>query len=270
MNYIIAGAFSKFNDLSLYILRHKPHKRYGITVYDGIMSCSWNGGRINRDIEYKDSQIEFYYNRGIGIALTFSNPEIDLDDVIGNNLLDKFHRDGNRIILINEELRNYIRKYYPRYELTYSITGMGNINIPMRNDDLKFYRDLELKYDLIVPRMEHVFDSKFEELDQSKYEILLNDTCIWNCPYYKEHFELIAKQNTIAHKPWEELGHDECFKIEECWLPKFDPSIESQYDGMDISKSKIEELKLRGIEHFKISGRELVSEEFIIELNTFL
>ena len=87
--YIVAGAFSKFKELSLFIMKNNIKN---IVVYDGINNCSWNGGRINRDIYWKQSYIDFYYNRNISIALTFTNHNIDLNDSIGNNLLNKFHK----------------------------------------------------------------------------------------------------------------------------------------------------------------------------------
>jgi len=256
---MVAGAFSRFEELAIFLLKNKYS--YNISVYDGINNCSWNGGRINRDIYWKQSQIDFYYSKNINIALTFSNPIINLEDTIGNELLQKFHKKGNKIILVNDSLRKYIRNKYPKYELIYSITGTGSLNIPMCIEDYNFYKSLETKYDFIVPRMEHIFDSKFLKLDQSKYEIMLNDTCIWNCPYYKQHFEKIAEQNTNYTKDME---------IEECWLKGFNPDIESTYKEMDISYSKRKELINRGIQNFKITGRELNSTEYIKELEEYL
>jgi len=269
MNYIVAGAFSKFKEISLFMLKTSFYKRNNVTVYDGINNCPWNGGRINRDIHWKQSQIDFYYKRDISIALTFSNPYIDLTDEVGNALLEKFHKEGNRIILINDDLRQYIRKNYPLYKLTYSITGM-DLEVPLTNKGLDFYRDLETKYDLIVPKMEHIFDEHFD-VDTPKYEVMLNDSCVHNCPLYKEHFEAIAKQNTLAEKPWEELGHDLCHKVEECWLPQFDPSIDKHgIDGMDLTIEQVKALIKRGFNHFKISGRELPQDEFFGELEMYL
>jgi len=268
MNYMIAGAFSKFKELSLFLLKNNPQLNNNITVYDGINNCSWNGGRINRDIYYKDHMINFYYNRNINIALTFSNFEIDLNDIVGNQLLNKFHKDGNYIILINDDLRQYIRKNFPKYKLIYSITGLGELNIPMTNDDLKIYQKLEQVYDLIVPRMEHIFDKLFLTLNQSKYEIMLNDTCVWNCKYYKEHFEAIAKENTLYNQPWKNR-FQECYNIEECWIKNFDSTITSSYDEMDISVIKHKELIDRGISNFKIMGRELNNNDYISELSKY-
>ena len=279
IRFNIAGAFAKASQLIMFFFKHKDIlNRFNITVYDGTNSCQWNGGRINRDITYTDETIDFYYRHNISIALAFTNPVIDLNDEIGNHLLEKFHRDGNYIISVNEQLRQYIKTNFPEYKHTRSITAFGNINVPMKDEDVNTYRELEDKYDFIVPRSEHVFDERFKELSVSKYEIMLNDTCMYNCPHYGEHFKKIAEQNTLFKKPWIEGGHDEMFKIEECWLPHFDPGVGhvptikkyGENYGMDLTTRQINRLRKQGIYNFKITGREMVYEDFEVELNAYL
>ena len=277
MNLMIGGASAHYKHLSLFFVKNKQKiKNIKITVYDGISNCSWNGGRINRDLELTDIQIKTYYSMNINIALTFSNPEIDLKDAVGNKLLKKFHKEGNSIILINDELRKYIREKYPKYNLIFSVTGTGIMNVPMNDSDVGIYKSLESKYDLIVPRMEHIFEPFFLSLNQNKYEIMLNDTCIYNCPYYKEHFEQIANQNKIL-SPWK-VNPQRSFEIEECWIKGFNPDIgdikamEKFGDsyGMDIKKPQMLKLFKRGISNFKIIGRENPPEELLNELNTYI
>ena len=288
MRFNIAGAFSKSKELRLYFFNNKNIiKNFDITVYDGINNCSWNGGRINRDICYDDKVINFYYRNNISIALTFTNPVIDLTDKTGNELLKKFHKKGNVIITANETLLNYIKEKYPLYKHTRSITSFGKINVPMTDDDFNLYKQLEKQYDYIVPRCEHIFDKRFIDLDQNKYEIMLNDTCIYNCPYYGIHFEEIAKQNILYKNPWVDAGKKKMYEVEECWLSErstykkpegFDPDIgqkkviEKLGDsyGMDLKISQIKQLMKQGVNNFKITGREMTFEDFSSELNIYL
>lgn len=256
----MAGAFSRTVPLMKFLTKYKPDA--DIVVYDGINKCDWNGGRINRDVFYSDAIINYYYNRGIGIALTMSNHNIDLSDPVGNHLLEKFHRKGNCIILVNDDLRQYIRDNYPDYQLIYSITGMGRLNIPLQDSDIQRYRELEQQYDWIVPRFEHVFDPRASELDRSKWEVMLNDTCIWKCKYFDEHFKAIADENT-ARRPYSK-------KIEECWLPKFDPNVESKYNCMDIDAQHVQQLRDAGVHSFKVTGREMQDDEYYQELVHFI
>lgn len=284
----IAGAFAKKNELKMFIFKNKHIlNNLDVTVYDGINNCSWNGGRINRDIYYDDDTIDFYYRNNISIALTFTNPIVHTDDKIGNELLSKFHINGNVIISVNDDLREYIKENYPLYKHTRSITSFGKISVPMSNDDIMLYKNLEPHYDYIVPRCEHIFDKRFGTLTQSKYEVMLNDTCVYNCPFYGEHFEAIAEQNRLYHKPWKEAGHDSMYKIEECWLSDrsdykktdtFDPDVGQQNVidklgdnyGMDLKSAQIKLLMDRGIHNFKITGREMSELDFIEELKLYI
>jgi hypothetical protein len=261
MRYLLAGAFSKGVPLIRFLGQNKVDNAK-IVVYDGINHCHWNGGRINRDVRYNDAMINYYYGKGVSIALTFSNHNIDLTDEVGNHLLEKFHKEGNALIIVNDSLRAYVREKFPKYDLIYSITGMGHLNIPLQDEDIAFYKDLESKYDWIVPRFEHIFDTRANELDATKWEVMLNDTCVYGCKHYDEHFKAIADENT--------KGNPYSAAIEECWLPKFDPDKDSKYECMDIKPDAMAKLKAMGVQSFKITGREMTDDEYYGELMRFV
>jgi len=260
MRYLLAGAFSKALPLVKFLSQYSGDAH--IVVYDGINKCKWNGGRINRDVYYNDALINYYYSKNINIALTFTNHNIDLTDPIGNDLLDKFHKEGNALIIVNDELRKYVREKFPKYDLIYSITGMGLLNIPLQDSDIAWYKDLESKYDWIVPRFEHIFDPRAEELDKTKWEVMVNDTCVWACKYFDQHFKAIADENT-AGRPYSK-------EVEECWLPKFNPDIDSKYNCMDIDTAHMDKLKSAGVQSFKITGRELPDDKYYNELRIYV
>jgi hypothetical protein len=261
MRYLLAGAFSKSIPLIKFIGQRMVDNTQ-LVVYDGINKCRWNGGRINREVFYKDALVDYYCSKGISIALTFSNHKIDVADPVGNELLAKFHKEGNALIIVNDDLRKHVRANFPKYDLIYSITGMGLLNIPLQDSDIAFYKDLESKYDWIVPRFEHIFDPRADELDKTKWEVMLNDTCVWGCKHWDAHFKAIADENT-AGRPYSA-------EVEECWLPKFDPSKDSKYECMDIKPDAMKRLKEMGIQSFKITGREMTDEEYYGELTRFI
>ena len=277
--YNLSGAFAKSKQLRMFFFKNKHLlETYDFTVYDGINNCPWNGGRINRDIHYTDDVIDFYYRNDISIALTFTNPIIDLEDSVGNELLEKFHNKSNYIISRNDELAEYVRREFPLYKHTRSITSFGDISVPMSDSDFDRYVELESRYDVIVPRCEHIFDERFPDLDIKKYELLINDTCIYNCPYYTEHFDAISLQNTLYTKPWEEGGHKCMHSVEECWIPTFNPNeghaktaekFGENY-GMDLSIAQIKRLEDMGVCNFKIAGREMTYEDFESSLRKYL
>jgi hypothetical protein len=278
LTFVVAGAFSHFSDISLFVLRNPGFlARNRLVVYDGVDDCAWNGGRINRDVPFDRAKADFYHSRGVGVALTFSNYRINLDDPVGNRLLEELHREGNSVILIDEGLRRHVRRNFPLYTLRHSITGMGMISVPMSDLDVRRYRELEEAYDVIVPRSEHIFDPRFPLLNVPQYEVMTNDTCVYNCRHYHDHFRAIAKQNHVR-RPWETLGHDHCFSVEECWLPGFDPDVGCRRDierygrdyGMDITREQFGRLVAMGVRNFKVSGRELGRAELLREVENYL
>jgi len=260
MRFLIAGAFSKYIPLITFLKSY--HGDAELVFYDGINRCDWNGGRINRHIYYKESLMEYYYSRGVRLALTMSNHKVDLTDPVGNHLLEKFHREGNCLIIVNDDLRKYVREHYPKYQLIHSITGMGRLNIPFQDEDIEWMKQKEKDYDWIVPRFEHIFDPRSDELNKNKWEVMLNDTCVFGCKHFDEHFKAIADANTDR----KEYDPD----IEECWLPKFNPDKESKYNCMDITPEYIRKLKDAGVHSFKITGREMTDDMFAHDLNLYI
>jgi hypothetical protein len=276
INLNIGGAVAHYNTLSkeLPILMLK-NRGVNFTVYDGPNLCSWNGGRINRDIMLKPEMVDRYNRFGISVALTFSNPVIDLTDETGNDLLEMLNYYGyeygvrNKVILVNENLRKYIRSVYD-FELVYSVSGHDS-DIVIDDNLISYYHNLELKYDYIVPKFELVFQPEFyEKIDVSKYELMINDTCVHGCEYWLEHFRLIAQQNELSENPWEEFGHSHCHKTEECWVDGFDPNIKSKEECMDYTPENIKKAKSLGYHSFKISGRENPVDVIISDVNMFL
>jgi len=276
----IGGAFS--HNLIPFILKNKLNKRFNLTLYDGVNNCSWNGGRINRDIYITQEDIEKYNKHHISIAFTFSNPEIDLKDKKGLELLrwldnsQKKYNIQNEIILINEDLRNFLRQNY-NFKLKFSVTGHDLKAYPdkeLQKKYLNYYKNLKDKYDIIVPKMEHIVQDWFLDQLLNQYEIMTNDTCVPDCPYYKRHFEEIARFNIIFKdkKAAYDFNKSLAYNVEECWIPSFDPDNEltSCKTGMDLDKELIKKAKRLGYKKFKVTGRENKLDDLITDINIFI
>lgn len=261
----IAGAFTHYEKIIPVILKHR--NLIDFSVYDGINECRWNGGRINRPVFDNNTHKKAYETLGVGISLAFSNPVIDLNDVVGNELLERYHTDGNSIILQNTGLLEYIRKKFPKYECIFTITGHpGGVLVEPES----YYINLESMYDVIVPKLEHNMLIEQYAKDIGKYELLINDDCLYNCPLWKKHFDKISEQNTLGIKYYEKEHFENNYKIEECWLPKFDPDLGDQMAkhrlgfsfGMSLKPEQIKNRFEVGINRLKISGREMTAESF--------
>ena len=283
INFLIAGAFSNYKRIvSHYIHNRKIYQKYNsITVYDGICNCHWNGGRPNNpklNIYSKEiqEQKELYYKIGWKIGLTFSNPVIDLGDQVGNFLLKEFHKEGNVIILVNDNLRKYIREKFPKYTLTYSITG-GPKNGTLGDEEVFFYKEKQKIYDTVIPRFEANLDIRLKELDLNKIEILVNDECVYNCQFYKEHYKKIAEINEKGLQ--DILSKEEIFNILNCWIKpeesceriKQDKITYGENYGMMLEPFNIKRLLDLGVSKFKLQGRDEQTDPLIEdELNKYI
>ena len=260
----IAGAFSKSHILIPYILQNNLKGK--VCVYDGILKCKWNGGRINKLLKFPLAEetrkiLDTYHKLKIPVFLTFSNFEIDLNFSWGHRWLSALEpQDG--IILVNENFRQFLRKEYPHLTLIYSITGHSN-------NYKDFDVSLEEKYDLIVPRFENVFNPEFLKVaNTSKYEVMLNDTCRFGCDKWQDHFQKISEVNRI-YSLEENMSISELSKIQECWLPNFDPNTDSKHECMDLTTEQIKKALGLGYKHFKFTGRENKDSDYLYDLNLY-
>lgn len=285
LNLKMAGAFTHWDSIRVLMqTRIRPLLKEGwtLTVYDGI-NCRWSSGRIKRMIELDSEKVEYYNKNGVSVALTFGNPVINPLDFVGfralNILQESSKKYGikNNIILINHEFCEFLKINFPDLTRTYSITGHPN-NIKIDDDMIQYYKDLEKDYDIIVPKFEMIFDERFlNEVDVSKYEPIIDDTCVHGCPIFREHLFEMARINREYDNPWEELGKEECIKAEECWIPTFDPDYGSDKDkakygckglGMDIYQEQdLKDFLDAGYRNIKLTGRELPDEIFVQNMN---
>lgn len=258
----IAGGFVKFKIITDVIRKISPSRYKDIVVFDGVGNLPWNGGRVNiYNEKFSPASLhkyKYFQNKGIGFYMTFTNDIIDTSDKEGNEILSILNSGKNNgVIVSNHEFRDFIRKNYPNLKICLSITSFDSIDVP------KNIKELEENYDLICPRFEMIFNPDFlKVINPKKYKIMLNDTCVYGCKLWKKHFHAISKYNR------DEIGDPH--KIQECWLPNFNPDIESKCECMDLDKDAIEKCKEIGYINFKISGREMSDSDFLDEIHKYI
>jgi hypothetical protein len=208
-------------------------KHYKVNSYDSFMYCKWNGGRYNYGVEFKESLLDFYNKKGIGVFLTFSNDVINLNDKEGNYYLDIFNKSNlNGVILVNDNLRKHIRENFKNLKITRSITYFKS---DFTDLDLNDYKKAEDLYDYIVPRRIDVLNPDFyNNIDKSKYEIIISDDCVLQCPKMQLHYDMINKYNR----------GETSIKYKNCIIKK-----------PKVNNFNISELLKIGYDNFKISSR---------------
>lgn len=276
INVKIGGGVAKYQTLMIFMVKHRElANEFQFTYYDMPNDCAWNGGRINRSIELTEQMLATYNKYNSGFCLGFTNLVVlDVGDTVGNQLLEMVSANNpNRLhgaVLSSETLRRHIKKNYPDFKLTYSITGHPT------TDQLNFegyYRELEDKYDVIVPKYSHLDNilplMEAGRLDGSKYEILVNDNCNVTCQFYSEHFAQISYMNGMVDEPWD-TQYSKSFQIE--IKPKIKPGIQKTANCVqdNLTSDYLKRFYDTGVRHFKISGRDLPDESFLYQLPTHL
>ncbi|MFK5892198.1 MAG: hypothetical protein QM504_03140 [Pseudomonadota bacterium] len=146
MQYTISGR-EKPNQESIVSYLKRVHKDIPISEVDSVFAftepSTLYGGRRFSGPELQSSDIQELYDHSIGYRIPFTNNYVEADEYNRNILfLEKYHRPGNSVILVNDQLSQWIKEDFPEYKIEASI--IKNIN-----SHKKIEAALEL-YDTVV------------------------------------------------------------------------------------------------------------------------
>lgn len=247
------------------------------SIFDAFPNMIWNGGTVVQGVQPSLKEIEkviqFYYDNGIEIALTMTNPrleETDIYDRYCNRILSLCQNEYNSILVSSPILEDYIREKYPTFKIKRSIIASD------KNID---YLSIIDKYDKIVLPRRQVKDFDFLETIpreiRGRFEFLCDDPCPINCPYLYKHYQGFAKITLF-----EDI---ESTDIVKCKTLPNSPLRNIKYREDQISFQEIEKEYLpRSFNSFKISGRTtkysiifsiipfLIKEEYQLQIARYL
>ena len=180
MQYTISGREKSGNEGIISYLQ-RVHKNIPLHEIDSVFAfteaSSLYGGRRFVGPELLPDDIQALYDNSIGFRIPFTNNYVETDEYNRNILyLDKYHRPGNSIILVNDQLSHWIKEDFPEYKIEASI--IKNIN----SHD-KINKALEL-YDTVVLPTSINEDLEFLDKIEEKQRITLFAFagCGLNCP----------------------------------------------------------------------------------------
>ena len=73
--------------------------------------CPLYGGRPYVGKEISDIDLEYMYDLGVGLRLPLTNHFVTYDEYKSQKpFLEKYHRDGNSLIIVNDKLATWIKE----------------------------------------------------------------------------------------------------------------------------------------------------------------
>jgi hypothetical protein len=135
------------------------------------------GGREFRKPQLTDGDCDFLYEHGSGVKLPLSNHFVSEAEYEQNQpFLEKYHRKGNQLVIVNDDLARWVRRDYPDYSPEASV-----IKDIRTHDDIG--KALEI-YDTVVLPMDVNNDIRFLKSieDKSRIRLFMNAGCAYKCP----------------------------------------------------------------------------------------
>lgn len=275
-NWKIGGAFSNSQLLIDFfeIAKYVNNSNFKFNVYDTPANIIWQGGRCDVQMgnipdEEFIKAIDRFNSLNVGFTFIFSSNLIekeDLADKKGNFYLEKFNKKDNGIVILNDDFADYVRKNYPEYKLTLSLTHMN------RKANKDWYMRKFEKYDIIVilgEKANEEFLSQFEPEYIKRFEVMCNEYCFYGCPHRELHYRLIETANKTQNEELLSVYLKLCMFNASKHLKMNKKQILNLKDCM-LSYEEIDKLKQLGIENWKMVGRSLAKEQLYFDLTHYL
>lgn len=256
IKWTISGGFCFFDTITGYIHSIKQFYNFDHYIIDTVHDCPpgiiWSGGRIPTPdvlcIDHYVKLTEEYNSIGIGVNLILSNTLLEqkhLDDDLCNYLLQSIENPLNGVILASSLLNNYIQDTYPKFK---RIASICNVN--------KDYNQLLKEYDLVILQPDDNRNTSIlNEIDDlNRIEILVNESCVPNCKFRRDHYNKTSKKILFGNQL---NKHHETDCISES-------QGRTNKNELYLTQDEIQQLYAMGIKHFKIQGRQR-SAQYIIE-----
>lgn len=260
INYIMPFMFA--NDIWILILNHlfNSEKNPIKQVY-GSVYCAWQSGRhakvFQDDFLIIDEYLSNLVNLGLIPTFTFSTLNIDnekLNDNFSNQLLDIAYKYDSYFIVASDLLYKHIKSRYNNAKMICSVIAPSVRYFEYGFNETEFYNKMLEKYEQVVIRPEYILEN-INNLDKkisdiSRIEVLINQTCFYNCPYQQKHYAL-QEENDFLFKNYGT-------KIEENineFCPRYTIPNE-KYRSVKMNFYQIQQLVDMGVKNFKLQGRD--------------
>ena len=162
------------------------------SVFGFVERCTLYGGRLFEHPQLSDRDVDVMYDCGIGLRLPFTNHYAEAQEYRDYQwLLKKYHRQGNSVIITNDELAQWIRQDFPDYQIEASV--IKNLD---RFD--KITEALALYDTVVLPMKVNENPAFLRKLDnKQRIRLFANAGCALTCPS-KICYPSISKANKFT------------------------------------------------------------------------
>lgn len=236
----------------------------------GTLHSEWSGGRPSPMAISNLDQIDKYLlrlkNMNLTPTFTFTNLSLNrksLKDEYCNQLLDIGVKNNCHFIVASDILYKHIKSRYKDALMVCSVIVPSiNFRKPFFNET-KFYNKMLDKYEIVVVRPEWTLenlDNIYKLVkDSSRIEVLVNQSCAYNCPNVKRHYKIIGEleHGKISNETYQKTWTSFC--------PNHVPFCEQ--NPLTINDDKINRLLSQGVKKIKLQGRTYSLNGMLSELN---
>ena len=231
----------------------------------GAPQCDWAGGRIPVVQKPDFNILENIFNNmklcNATPTITFSYTGItkkNLDDSYCNALLDFALEHNFKFIVYSDLLKDYIKEKSPDAYVIASVIKAVNkfqnadkIANPSPEEETEYYNELLKEYDMVVVRPEYsrtVLLEHPEYIDDiSKIEVLINQTCVPNCPLAMSHYNSFEKHRE---------GYDSAVPPFVCIKQGYNNLEKGFKSNLVHTQEQVTKLvNKNGVRHLKLQGR---------------
>ena len=147
------------------------------SVFGFVEKTTLYGGRVFEGRQISERDVFQLNNAGIGVRIPFTNHFAEREEYEATKpILRKYHRKINSVIVTNNDLAQWIREDFPRYDIEASV--IKNITTMQKlNDALPYYNTVVLP---MTANEDLEFLVRIKEKDRIR--LFANGGCALTCP----------------------------------------------------------------------------------------
>lgn len=276
----ISGFFAHDNIIEDFIVMCETLSNENVPIQSvhGSPALAWNSGRIGGQLdnfEYIINHMTSFNSKNIAVYPTFSKHNItekDLDDQACNQILNLLNQNKNNGVIISSSLLyDYIKRNFPKLKITASIVKISTEN---GKGNIDYYEKLSKYFDKIVIHPDDNFNVDLLKnlQNKDKFEIIVNENCLINCPRRSEHYTLLGNNSANLGNAFSAKNCQlfEEFKCRSIPMTKQIFQNKNKTRNCNLTFDELKGIYDMGFRQFKLQGRNDSPHSFIYDLSRYI